>query len=94
MSADVPMRRRAGLLAAGILLGLAMAVGLGWWRVDGPGAERSALPPAPTVPTLKDMSFGLLDHTGALVGPESLLGRPSIVLRLYVLPRCLSHHVG
>lgn len=56
------------------------AVGLtlfvGWWRVDGPGApEAAGQVPQP----LTAMDFRLTDHEGNEVGPETLLGRPSMV---------------
>ena len=71
------MRRRT-LLAYG--MGGAGALGLtlfvGWWRVDGPGAqELVGQRPA----SLSAMNFRLTDHEGQPVGPETLIGRASIV---------------
>ena len=57
---------------------LAFALFLGWWRVDGPGAEPEPEPGARPLP-LTEMAFSLTDHEGRPVGPESLLGRPSLV---------------
>lgn len=49
---------------------------LGWWRVDGPGAGTSAgARPLP----LSEMEFDLTDHEGGDVGPDTLLGRPTLV---------------
>jgi protein SCO1/2 len=71
------MRRRTVLGYGVTALGAAgLTLFVGWWRVDGPGAtEPSGLLPRP----LADMDFRLMDHEGRLVGPESLIGRPSMV---------------
>jgi protein SCO1/2 len=71
------MRRRRFLTwgAAGVGAA-ALTLGIGWWRVDGPGA------PAPTgqrPARLSAMAFRLTDHEGRPVGPEDLIGRPSMV---------------
>lgn len=52
------------------------ALFVGWWQVDGPGAE-----PAPGKrPTpLTSMDFSLTDQDGRDVGPETLIGEPSLV---------------
>jgi len=71
--------RKAGLFAVAIALGLAAATGIGWWQVDGPGADRSKSVSATIMPSIQDMSFRMTDHEGASVGPETLLGRPSMV---------------
>jgi protein SCO1/2 len=48
----------------------------GWWQVDGPGApDATPLRPMP----LTAMNFALTDHEGQPVGPETLIGRPSLV---------------
>lgn len=61
--------------AAGVgLLGATLLVG--WWQVDGPGA------PAPSGPRplpVSEMAFRLQDHEGNQVGPDALIGRPSMV---------------
>ncbi len=71
------MQRRAflGYVAAGLgALGLALFAG--WWQVDGPGApEPVALRPR----ALSSMGFRLIDHDGQPVGPETLIGRTSLV---------------
>ena len=69
------MRRVLTALSLGAAA-LALALFLGWWRVDGPGAEPE--PGARPLP-LTEMAFSLTDHEGRRVGPESLLGRPSLV---------------
>jgi len=71
------MRRRA-LLSYGALGVAAVAATLfaGWWQVDGPGApDPLAGRPLP----LTAMDFALTDHEGQPVGPQTLIGRPSLV---------------
>ncbi|MDP7149424.1 MAG: SCO family protein [Paracoccaceae bacterium] len=71
------MRRRRILSygAAGLgALGLTLFVG--WWRVDGPGAP-VAVEQRPV--DLTAMDFRLTDHEGNAVGPETLVGRASMV---------------
>ena len=71
------MRRRPflGYGAAGIgTLGVVLFAG--WWQVDGPGAPE----PARQFPlALPAMDFRLTDHEGNDVGPQTLIGRPSMV---------------
>ncbi|MGR3462934.1 MAG: SCO family protein [Roseovarius sp.] len=71
------MQRRRFLQygAAGVgALGLTLIVG--WWRVEGPGAPE----PAGQRPvSLSAMNFRLTDHEGNEVGPETLIGRPTMV---------------
>lgn len=71
------MRRRQLLAWGGAGIGaLGLTLFAGWWRVDGPGA------PAPIGQrpmALSDMAFRLTDHEGNTVGPETLIGRPSMV---------------
>ena len=71
------MRRRTviGYAAAGLgAVGLTLFAG--WWRVDGPGAPESAgRRPLP----LTAMDFRLTDHQGQPVGPDALVGRPTMV---------------
>lgn len=71
------MRRRAllGYGAAGLgALGLTLFAG--WWQVDGPGAPK----PVGMLPSaLSSMEFRLTDHEGQPVGPETLIGRASLV---------------
>ena len=55
---------------------LAIALFIGWWRVDGPGApEPVAQRPLP----LTQMEFQMTDQSGAIVGPATLLGNTSMV---------------
>lgn len=57
---------------------------VGWWQVDGPGApEQAGLRPV----ALSEMEFRLTDHEGNEVGPENLIGSPSMV---HLLPGRLS----
>jgi len=71
------MRRRAllGYGAAGLgAVGLTLFAG--WWQVDGPGAPK----PVGMLPSaLSSMEFRLIDHEGQPVGPETLIGRASLV---------------
>ena len=61
--------------AAGIAV-LGLALFAGWWQVDGPGAPE----PAGQRPLdLSAMDFRLTDDAGNAVGPEALIGRPSMV---------------
>lgn len=61
--------------AAGIAV-LGLALFAGWWQVDGPGAPE----PAGQRPLdLSAMDFRLIDDAGNAVGPEALIGRPSMV---------------
>ncbi len=73
------MLRKAVFAALAVALGLAATIGFGWWQVDGPGAERSAGVTAAIPSPIGDMSFSMVDHEGAPVGPKELLGRPSMV---------------
>ena len=68
--------RRLTILAAAVVGAVAFTLVLGWWQVDGPGADtaRGARPLA-----LSNMDFALTDHEGNDVGPQSLLGQPSLV---------------
>tara|TARA_R110002110_G_scaffold3665_2_gene18925 strand:- start:4488 stop:5111 length:624 start_codon:yes stop_codon:yes gene_type:complete len=71
------MRRRQILSygAAGLgAIGLTLFVG--WWRVDGPGAPVIA---GQRPVALTAMDFRLTDHEGDAVGPETLIGRASMV---------------
>ena len=62
-----------GAAALGVL-GLALFVG--WWQVDGPGAP---VPDDGRPLPLTAMEFDLTDHEGRPVGPDTLVGSPSIV---------------
>ncbi len=73
------MLRRSGLFALAAVLSLTAAIGFGWWQVDGPGAEQAAGKTAAIPSPIGDMSFSMVDHEGAPVGPEDLLGRPSMM---------------
>ena len=69
------MRRLLGSLGFGVLT-LVGVLALGWWQVDGPGADPVAgARPLP----LRAMDFALVDQDGAAVGPDDLAGRPSLV---------------
>lgn len=48
----------------------------GWWQVDGPGAPNPiGQRPLP----LTEMDFQLTDHDGLTVGPDTLIGKTSMV---------------
>jgi protein SCO1/2 len=71
------MTRRTALRYAFIgIAAVAVTLVVGWWQVDGPGApEQAGLRPV----ALSEMVFRLSDHEGDEVGPESLIGSPSMV---------------
>jgi protein SCO1/2 len=71
------MRRRALLRYGTLGLGaVAATLFAGWWQVDGLGApDLSSGRPLP----LTAMDFDLIDHKGQPVGPETLIGRASLV---------------
>lgn len=72
------MDRRVIIGYGGLGLGaLALTLGVGWWRVDGPGASAGHAPARPL--PLPEMNFRLTDHEGKTVGPNSLVGRPTMV---------------
>ncbi len=70
-------RRRTIVTYGAAIIGLpALSLGVGWWQVDGPGADD----PAGTRPLpLTSMDFQLTDHQGNAVGPGSLADRASLV---------------
>jgi len=68
-------RKLLGYAALGVAV-LGGTLLAGWWQVDGPGApEQTGQRPLP----LSAMDFRLTDHEGNAVGPETLIGRPSMV---------------
>ena len=71
--------RKTGLFMLAIIVGLAAAIAIGWWQVDGPGVDRLVNKPNAVISPIESMSFSLIDHEGASVGPELLLNRPSMV---------------
>ena len=68
-------RTRVLSYGATAVAAVGMMLLVGWWQVDGPGA------PGPIgqrpVP-LTEMAFSLTDHDGNAVGPEALLGNPTM----------------
>ena len=71
------MRRRAilGYGAAGVGA-VALMLFVGWWQVDGPE------PVGQRPVALTEMDFRLTDHEGNAVGPETLIGRPTMVFHI------------
>jgi protein SCO1/2 len=70
------MRKRFLGYGVAVLGAVTFTLFVGWWRVDGPGATR----PEPLLPSaLTAMEFELIDHDGDAVGPDTLIGRPSMV---------------
>ena len=69
-------RRKITVYALAGLAAIALTLVVGWWQVDGPGApEQTGLRPV----ALSEMHFRLSDHEGDEVGPETLIGRPTMV---------------
>ena len=76
------MMRTAKIAAIGAAAIFA-ALFVGWWQVDGPGAD-----PAPgkrSLP-LTAMEFSLTDQDGREVGPETLIGQP--ILAFFGFTHC------
>ncbi len=71
------MNRRTALkYAFAGIAAIALTLVVGWWQVDGPGApEQTELRPV----ALSEMEFRLSDHEGEEVGPETLIGSPTMV---------------
>ena len=68
-------RQLVGYGAAG-LGALGLTLFFGWWQVDGPGAPK---PVGQRPLPLSAMDFRLTDQEGKDVGPETLLGRATMV---------------
>ena len=69
-------QRTALKYAFAVIAAIALTLVVGWWQVDGPGAsEKAWLRPV----ALSEMEFRLSDHEGDEVGPETLIGSPTIV---------------
>ena len=72
------MLRSAWRVVAMAVLVLGATLAYGWWLVDGPG--RTADQPIAELPgPLGQAEFSLLNQDGEAVGPDTLLGRPSMV---------------
>ena len=71
------MNRRTALkYAFSGIAAISLTLVVGWWQVDGPGAsEQTELRPV----SLSEMEFRLSDHEGDEVGPETLIGSPTLV---------------
>lgn len=55
---------------------LVVSIAYGWWQVDGAGSKKDQrLIPA----SLADMDFQMLNHLGATVSPEQLVGKPTMI---------------
>lgn len=68
--------RRALLSAGGVAAGATWLLGLGWWRVDGPGAPaQGAALPRP----LRSLDMTLTDHHGARVPVSDWAARPMLI---------------
>lgn len=73
------MRRVLISWAIALPVVLVAALVHGWWQVDGPGAPSQAVAPPPQPRPLGDMDFALVDHEGRAVGPDTLIGKASMV---------------
>lgn len=70
------LSRRGALLLGGGAAAAACLLGLGWWRVDGPGAP----PEAPALPrSLARIDAVLTDHRGARAPVNAWAARPALV---------------
>lgn len=69
------MRRLVQLITIGVAT-VATALLVGWWQVDGPGVDTS---PGERPLPLIAMDFSLTDQNGNDVGPETLIGQPSLI---------------
>lgn len=69
------MRRLAQLITIGVAT-VASVLLIGWWQVDGPGVDAS---PGERPLPLIAMDFSLTDQNGNDVGPETLIGQPSLI---------------
>lgn len=67
---------RALVAGAAAICVLALTLFVGWWQKDGPGARQE---PGQRPDSLTAMAFRLIDHEGQNVGPETLIGQPSLV---------------
>lgn len=69
---------KTGLLVAELVaFAVAVALVVGWWQVDGPGAAEVVDDKRPL--PLTEMAFMMTDQDGRAVGPGDLVGRPSLV---------------
>lgn len=68
-------RRTALKYAFAGIAAIALTLVVGWWKVDGPGTPEPGLRRV----ALSEMEFRLSDHEGDEVGPETLIGNPSMV---------------
>lgn len=69
-------RRRFFQYGAVGLSTLGLTLLIGWWQVDGPGAPASS---GKRPVSFSDMDFRLTDHEGNEVGPDTVIGRPTMV---------------
>lgn len=70
--------RRTLLASGAVVAALVFALLLGWWQVDGPGADQVQADDPRPLP-LTEMSFTLTDQSGRNVGPDTLTGKPALV---------------
>lgn len=61
---------------AGLFVVLSLTLFVGWWQVDGPGARE---PRGQRPMALSAMGFSLIDHEGNAVGPDTLIGKASLI---------------
>lgn len=55
---------------------LIASLAFGWWQVDGPSSKQNSRNiPAP----LTEMNFQMINHLGAKVAPEQLVGKPTMI---------------
>jgi protein SCO1 len=70
------LRRNLLGYSAAAATGIGGTLFAGWWQVDGPGAPNPiGQRPLP----LTEMDFQLTDHDGRTVGPDTLIGKTSMV---------------
>ncbi|MCA0316907.1 MAG: SCO family protein [Proteobacteria bacterium] len=70
--------RIAAWAGIAVLLFLSVALGIGWWRVDGPTVAQEVSSTPRALPQIGG-PFSLVDHRGRRVSEKDFVGRPMLV---------------